>query len=175
VRSSGAWKGCLVAVLVVGGLGFMTCFAGFIWAWQSGALEEAAMAAESSQAYPHQSHNDAPSHQPQDNAPAPPMPNEGLLAAGCYAVELEFESTRDEDGHYGDWEVSEERSRAPVPCSSVRTRAPTSEEQQMLADWPSEMKVLRVQTLSSLPQTPGDPFTRRKVLLVHMHVPGGAP
>jgi serine/threonine protein kinase len=160
--SGGGFKGCLVAALAVGGLGFMTCFGSMLWAWQSGLLEEASK----------HEHSGLGSDYPQQPTPPAyvvPQPT-AHLPGGCYAVVLEFESTRDEEGHYMPWEIAEERSRSPIPCNTVRAAAPRPEEQELFADWPDEAKLLRVQTLSSQPHTPGDPDTRRKVVLVHLQV-----
>ncbi len=178
-RSSSTAKGCLVAVLAVGGLGVMTCFGGILWASQSDAFQKAleeGKAAREQQRHDRAArrehaarHDDAPSD------PAEEMMAAGMMAAGCYALELEFESTREDGDQYGPWEISEERSRKPVRCDSVRVKAPTSEEQQLLVDWPDEVKVLRMQTLSTQNRNPGDPDTRRKVVLVYTHVMGGTP
>ena len=168
-RSSSSSMGCLVAALITGGLGFMTCFAGLLWAWQSGALEEAAAEMDESQA----AH--APPHPGDIPHPGgvPPPPAADMFAPGCYAIVMEFESSREEDGQYGAWEVSDERSRAPVPCNTVHTQAPTAEQRELLVDWPPEAKVLRMQTLSSIPSTPDDPATRRKVVLIHALLENG--
>ena len=97
------------------------------------------------------------------------------MPGDCYAVVLEFMSTRNDEGHYEPWEVAEERSRAPIPCAAVSVSAPSPAEQELFADWPDEQKLLRVQTLVSQPHTPEEPNTRRKVVLVHLQVAEHAP
>ena len=162
----------LLIALVIGGMGLATCFTGFIYAWRSGALEEAVAEAQAEEdATEHHGNVPYPSDIPHTGG-MPPTDDAPMLAPGCYAIVMEFESIREENGRYGDWEVSEERSRAPIPCNTVRTRAPTSEEQRMLEHWPPEAKVLRIETLSAIPSTPNDPFTRRKVVLIHALVDG---
>jgi predicted Ser/Thr protein kinase len=162
-RSSGFWKGCLIVMLVVGGLGFMTCFGGILWAQKSGALQQVVAEAEEAEAEARARADEAHAHL--EGVP-PPMP-EQPFAPGCFALVMEFESIRGDDGKYEEWEVTEERSRSPIPCGAVRTKAPSAEEQELLVNWPPEDKVLRVQTLSSLPSSPGAPDTRRKVVLIH--------
>lgn len=97
------------------------------------------------------------------------------MPGGCYAVVLEFMSTRDEEGHYEPWEVAEERSRSPIPCAAVRVSAPSPAERELFADWPDDARLLRVETLVSQPHTPEEPNTRRRVVLVHMQVGEDAP
>jgi hypothetical protein len=161
-----------VTLLVIGGIGFATCFSGFLYAWKSGALEKAAAEAQAAEAaLEHQHPGDAPhpgDFPHPDDVPPPSLRD--MFAPGCYAIVLEFESSREENGQYGDWEVSEERSRAPVPCNTVRAKAPSTEEQELLAHWPPEATVLRMQTLSTIPRTPGNASTRRKVVLIHARV-----
>ncbi|HEX8698294.1 MAG TPA: protein kinase [Myxococcaceae bacterium] len=162
-RAAGSKNGLLWTVLVIGGMGLSTCLTGLIWAWRSGGIEKAIAQAEASEdALDHQNDGDAPhpNH-------APPMPAGLMPTPVCYAIVMELESTREENGQYGPWEIAEERSRAPVPCNTVRTKEPSAAEQELLADWPPEAKVLRMEPLSSIPPTADDPFTRRKLVLIH--------
>jgi serine/threonine protein kinase len=165
--------GCLLTVLVIGGMGLATCFTGFLYAWKSGAIDQAVAEAEEAD-HEHQDYgNGSPPGAIPNSGGIPPMADGQMVAPGCYAIVLEFESSREEDGQYGAWEVSEERSRTPIPCNTVRPKPPSREEQELLEHWPPEATVLRMQTLSSIPHTPDDPSTRRKVVLIHARVDGG--
>ncbi len=168
-RSSGSGKTVLLVVLAIAGMGFMTCFAGILWALGSGELEQAAAELDEEQAaLEHQHHNGDPYH-----GGVPPTPDGQMPAPGCYAVELEFESYREENGRYGPWEIAGERSREPIPCNTVRPQAPSAAERELLAEWPPEVTVLRMEIRPSPPHAQEDPDTRRKVALIHARVENG--
>lgn len=173
----------------MGGMGALVMIASVLWFVQSDAFKEAM--AESSMGHDYQpgGHQHPPEAndygpgyddpQDPDSAPAAHLMGEvlgeeamadGLLRPGCYVTVVTFGSTRDETGHYEPWEPLEVSARAPIPCDGVRAQKPSAELRELIEAWPAEEKILQMQLLSEVPQTPGDPDTRRKMVRVHTRV-----
>ncbi|MBN1210898.1 MAG: serine/threonine protein kinase [Myxococcaceae bacterium] len=185
-RSSFLGRGCLLAVLVVGGLGCLGLGGIFVLAAAQSSQEnhEADVSAPapvgSSSQRGSKPVRTPKAKKPPADSPVPlgdelagedrPLPNEGT---GCYVTHALFRSSLEEGGQHGPWEFETIISHEPVDCAAVPKGRLSPKEKALMEEWGSAQEVLQVMPLSSPEPVPDDPGTRQQEFRIYTRESSG--